>query len=71
MYNVSDKIFEMVQTDRELRLKIALNLGVVEQSVSNAVERRSDNLTKYGAMKAIKEHTGLEESEIIQEMATA
>lgn len=71
MYNVTENIFKLVESDRELRLKIALNLGIVEQSVTNAVERKSDNLTKFGALKAIKEHTGLAEDKIIEQVQTA
>lgn len=48
------------------RMKIALALGVTEQSVINYIKYRKDALTKYRALEIIKNYTGLEESELIE-----
>lgn len=54
-----------------IRMKIALALGVTEQSVIKAIKVNSDVLTKFAAMKVIKKETGLTESQIIAVAVTA
>ena len=67
MYKLTNKVLELIKQDRKLKLAVAAELGVGELAVDGAVERNSDNLTKYGALKAIKEYTGFKEEEIIKE----
>jgi hypothetical protein len=68
MYNLTNKIYEMLKEDRKLRLHIAGELGIGELAINGSIERKSDNLTKYGSIKAIKEYTGLKEDEIIEKV---
>lgn len=67
---ISNKVFEMVLTDRELRLKVALSLGMTEDGVRKSCLNKRDTLTKKAALVAITSHTGLTEDQIL-ETATA
>jgi len=63
---IANEVFERLDSDRELRLKLALALGVQEQSVEKSLKRRSDVFTKIASIRAISEHTGLTEEEILE-----
>jgi hypothetical protein len=69
MYNLTNKIYEMLISDRKLKLAVALELGIGELALNGSIDRKSDNLTKYGAIKAIKDYTGLKEEEIIEKIS--
>jgi len=62
---INEKVLKMINTVQN-RVKIAYDTGVSEQAVINAINRNSDVLTKYQALKSIKEITGLTEDEIIE-----
>lgn len=63
---ISNKVFEMVLTDRELRLKVALSLGMTEDGVRKSCLNKRDTLTKKAALVAISAHTGLTEDQILE-----
>lgn len=42
-------------------------LGVTEFSISRYIQRGSDNLTKAAAMQIIREVTGLEDKDILEQ----
>lgn len=67
---LTNKVWTQLETDSQLRLKVALALKVQEQSVIGSINRRSDVLTKIAALKAIQEHTGLTIEEVIEENET-
>lgn len=50
----------------QIRMKIALALGVQEQSVIKAIKANSSVLTKYAAVKVIKAETKLKDSELFE-----
>jgi len=60
MYYASE-IVKKIETDTELRLRIALALKVGEQAIRNAVKRKGRILLNINAVNVIKEYTGLEE----------
>jgi len=64
---LSQKGYEALKKT-ELRMKIALALGVSEQAIIQAIRRKSDLLTKYSILQIIKAETGLQESEIVEEI---
>jgi len=47
---VTKLILDQITEDKNLRLKVAMALGVGERNVQELVRRESDNLTKYGAI---------------------
>lgn len=50
-----------------IRLKLALALGVGEQTIIRYISVNHENLTKAAALKVIREQTGLSDDEIIVE----
>lgn len=69
---IANQIFEQLVSDRELRLKVALALGITERGVRESANRRSDVFTKKAALVAISAHTGLTEDQIlVSETVTA
>jgi len=56
--------------NKDTRLKLAMALGLTEQSVIRLIKANSENLTKAAAMKVIKEETGMSD-EVILEPETA
>jgi hypothetical protein len=48
------------------RLRIAMALGLTEQSVIRYIELNHSNLTKAKALEVIRELTGLSDSEILE-----
>ncbi len=62
---VSQLILEKLTNDKTFRLNTALALNVTERNIQLLVERKSDNLTKYAAVKFYKS-TGLKEAEIFE-----
>lgn len=63
--SISNAIYIRINK-KECRLKIALALGITEQSVINAIKFKRDILTKKAALDVIKEETGLTEEEIFE-----
>lgn len=49
-----------------IRVKIALALGITEQSVIMAIKKKRTILTKYAAIQVIKQETGLSEDQIFE-----
>ena len=64
--NLTNAVFETLEKDRELRLKLSLALNIREASVDRSIRARSDVFTKMAAVRVIIEHTGLSESEIFE-----
>lgn len=60
------EIIERLKKDTELRLRVALALGVGEQAIKNAIKRNSKSITNISAVIVIKEYTGLSEEEIFE-----
>jgi len=67
----SKKITEMLRRDTALRLKVALTLGVTEQSIHLGIRHRRKSLLDIRAVNTIKAHTGLSEAELFETEATA
>ena len=63
---ITNKVWGLLETDLQLRMKVAVALGIGEMALKGAIKRRSDNLTKVAAIRAIQEYTGLQEDEIIE-----
>jgi len=63
MYYASE-IVKKIETDTELRLRIALALKVGEQAIRNAVKRKGRILLNINAVNVIKEYMGLEEPQL-------
>jgi hypothetical protein len=53
------------------RLKLALALGLTEQSIIRLISKNHDALTKAAALKVIKSETGMKESQILVEEVAA
>lgn len=49
---------------------LAQACGVTEACIYKWIATNDDNLTKAAAIKAIREHTGLEDSQILEEVYT-
>jgi hypothetical protein len=54
-------------TDKTIRAKLCLALKVTDQSIIKYIKANNDELTKAAALKVIREETGLEDSEILEE----
>ncbi len=63
--NISELVREKILNDKSFRLKTALALGVTERNVQILASKKSDNLTKYAAIKFFKS-TGLKEKDIFE-----
>mgnify|MGYP000535283116 CR=1 FL=1 len=59
------EIWGQLESNRELRLKVALALDIQEQTVIGQINRRSDNITKLAALKAISEFTGIAVDDLV------
>jgi hypothetical protein len=55
--NINQSTYKKINTPR-CRLKIALALGLTEQSIINAIKFKRDVLTKKAALDIIKSETG-------------
>lgn len=53
--------------NNEIRLRLALELGVSENTIRLYINTNSENLTKAAALKIIREATGLSDNEILVE----
>ena len=62
---VSKKILMLLSNDAELRMKVALSLGISEQGVKRNITRNSSTLTKIAAIRVIAEATGYTEDQIL------
>ena len=63
---ITKRVWKLLDSDLQLRMKVAVALGIGEMALKGAIKRRSDNLTKVAAIRAIQEYTGLQEDEIIE-----
>ncbi len=63
---LSKLVIEKLKTTTDLRLKVALALGIAETSVKRALERGSKTLNDFRAINVIKAETGLTEEEIFK-----
>ena len=62
---VTNKILKMLTTNAELRMKVALSLGISEQGIIKLVKHNSSNLTKIAAIRELVKETGLTEDQIL------
>jgi hypothetical protein len=53
--------------DKRIRTRLALALDVTDQAICKYIKRNDDNLTKAAALMVIREETGLDDSEILEE----
>ena len=51
--------------DPTIRTKLALALGVTDQSIQRYIKDNSDDLTKAAALEVIRKETGLSDSQIL------
>lgn len=52
------------------RMRIAMALGVTEQTIILAIRKKSKTLTQYNAVKVIMDFTGLKEEELMKKHTT-
>lgn len=62
---LKDNIYDLINTS-EIRLKLALTLGVTEMTIRNYINFKSEQLTLFDALKVIREETGLPDSKLLQ-----
>lgn len=74
---ITNKVLELLENDRDVRLKVALAEGKIsEAGLLAAVKRERDPevdskaMTSYAMIKAIKLVTGLPESKILELQST-
>lgn len=60
------KILEKLNTP-SVRVRLALALNCTEQTVIRYIKANDDNLTKAAALAVIREETGLEDSEVLED----
>lgn len=65
---LSKLIINRLKSDTELRMKIAMELGVSENAIIRGIERGAKSKTLYHikTIKVIEAETGLTESEIFE-----
>ncbi len=61
------KIFDIIQTNLELRKKISDVHNVADSSVKTLAIRKSPKLTEYNILNVIREHTKLTDEEIFED----
>lgn len=64
--NLKNEIWNQLESNRDLRLKIALSLNIGELAVDKNIRNKSTVLTKYAALKAIAEYR----NEMISDLIT-
>ena len=62
--------FDLILSNKVLRLKIALALDLNEQSIITSAKRKSDSLQKYHSVELLKKH-GLTIDEIFEKKIPA
>lgn len=65
MAKLTTKALQAINKPR-IRIRLALELDVTEQTIRVYIKDNSDNLTKAAALALIKELTGLNDSEILE-----
>ena len=63
---LSKLVIEKLKTTTDLRLRVALALGIEEISVKRALEKGNKTLSDFRAINVIKAETGLTEEEIFK-----
>jgi len=63
---LKENIYDLINTQR-IRLLIAIEQNVGEQTVKSWIANRSEQLTLASVLKVIKEQTGLTESELLED----
>jgi len=63
---VKENIYDIINT-QQMRLMIALEMNVSEQTVRNWIAGKSEMLTLASVLKVIKEQTGLSEAELLED----
>jgi hypothetical protein len=66
---LSRKVLKAIDT-QEIRMKIGIALGKSDDSIKRYIKTQSDNLTKVAALEVIKNETGMDEGEILQQVKT-
>jgi predicted transcriptional regulator len=62
---LTDKALELISPPA-IRMKIALALGVSDQTVTRYIKENNDELTKAASLQVIREETGLTDKQILQ-----
>jgi predicted transcriptional regulator len=57
--------------DPQIRMKIAIEIGVSDQTIRRYIKDNDDELTKAAALKVIRKETGLSNKEILEEGVAA
>lgn len=70
---LTDKVIEILKSDKRIRTMLALELNVTETWVNVSLNRNVNNgiLTTVAAISLIKKETGLKQSEILEEKELA
>ena len=68
MYRLSNKVIRKLETDQELRLMVAMRMGIGEAGVKASIERNNGTsiATNYDAVNQIHDSTGILIQEIRQ-----
>jgi predicted transcriptional regulator len=61
---LKDNIYELINNNA-FRLRLALELGVSENTIRNYINNKSDQLTLAASLKIIREETGLSDEQIL------
>lgn len=62
---LTDKALELINTPA-IRMRIALALGVSDQTVCRYIKENNDELTKAAALEVIRKETGLTDKQILR-----
>lgn len=65
---LKDEVLKKINTPRT-RTRLALALECTDQTVIRYIRDNDDNLTKAAALAVIREETGLEDSQLLEETA--
>lgn len=57
--------------DPQVRIKLALALGVTDQSIQRYIKDNSDELTKAAALEVIRKETGMKDKDILSRSGIA
>jgi len=63
---MTEKVFDLIRTDRVLRQTIAISEGVQDNSVRVLAINKSSKLTEFNILNIIREHTGLKDKDIFE-----
>lgn len=67
-YRLKPEIIELIRKDGALYGLVAQAMGITVPSLEYPLRKNSDDFTKKAVLKAISKHTGIAESELVEEI---